>query len=196
VGRTIGDLASERGRSPWETLADLVVADRLRTVIANPDRGQDEASWTKRAEVWRDPRAVVGASDAGAHLDMIDSFAYCTTMLAEGVRKRGLLSWEEAIHLLTDRPARLYGIVDRGRLTPGCHADLVVLDPSTVGPGPVHMRYDLPGGAGRIFGKAVGIDHVFVGGTEIVTGDQTTDARPGQVLRSGRDTTTVHARPG
>lgn len=132
VGRTIGELATEQGRQPWDTLADLVIADRLRTVIANPDRGQDEASWAKRAEVWRDPRAVVGASDAGAHLDMIDSFAYCTTMLAEGVRKRELLSWEEAVHLLTDRPARLYGITGRGRIAPGWHADLVVFDPVTI----------------------------------------------------------------
>jgi N-acyl-D-aspartate/D-glutamate deacylase len=194
VGRTIGELAAERGRSPWDTLADLVVADGLRTVIANPDRGQDEASWAKRAEVWRDPRAVVGASDAGAHLDMIDSFAYCTTMLAEGVRKRGLLGWEEAIRLLTDRPARLYGLRDRGRVTPGGHADLVVLDPATVGPGPVHTRYDLPGGAGRIYGGAVGIEHVLVAGEEVVSGGASTDARPGRVLRSGADTDTVTAR--
>jgi hypothetical protein len=53
-GRLIGDIAAELGRSPWDTLADIAVADELRTVIANQDKGQDEASWTRRVEVWRD----------------------------------------------------------------------------------------------------------------------------------------------
>ena len=45
-GRVIGDIAAELGKSPWDTLADIVVADELRTVIASQDRGQDDASWT------------------------------------------------------------------------------------------------------------------------------------------------------
>src|SRR6202034_4384038 len=115
--------------SAWDALADLVVADRLKTIITGPDRGQDEVSWAKRVEVWRDPRTVVGASDAGAHLDMIDSFSYATTMLARAVRERSLLPIEEAVQLLTDRPARLYGLRHRGRVAKGWWADLVVFDP-------------------------------------------------------------------
>ena len=87
-GRTLGDIAAELGRTPWDTLADIAIADGLTTVIANQDRGQDEASWARRVEVWRDGRAVVGASDAGAHLDMIDSFSFSTTLLARAVRER------------------------------------------------------------------------------------------------------------
>ncbi len=135
VGRAVGEIATERGVSAWDALADIVVGDRLKTVISAPDRGQDDASWAKRVEVWRDPRAVVGASDAGAHLDMIDSFSYATTLLARTVRERPLLALEEAVALLTDRPARLYGLRDRGRVAEGWWADLVLLDPSTVGPG-------------------------------------------------------------
>lgn len=105
------------------------MADHLKTVIANPDRGQDDASWEKRVHVWRDPRVVVGASDAGAHLDMIDSFSYATTLLARAVRERSLLPIAEAVHLLTDRPARLYGLRHRARIAEGWWAGLVVLDP-------------------------------------------------------------------
>jgi N-acyl-D-aspartate/D-glutamate deacylase len=68
---------------------------------------------------------------------------------------------------------------------------LVVFDPTTIGPGPIQMRYDLPGGAGRIYGAAEGVDRVFVAGTEAVVAGEFTDARPGQVLRSGRDSYTV-----
>jgi N-acyl-D-aspartate/D-glutamate deacylase len=192
-GRTLGDIAAELGRSPWDTLADIAVADGLTTVIANQDRGQDEASWSRRVEVWRDGRAVVGASDAGAHLDMIDSFSFSTTLLARAVRERGLLPIEEAVHYLTESPARLYGLVDRGRLDVGAHADVVVFDPATIGPGPVHTRFDLPGGAGRIYGDADGIGHVIVNGVPVVEGGELLDGRPGTLLRSGRDTTTVTA---
>jgi N-acyl-D-aspartate/D-glutamate deacylase len=194
-GRMVGELATNQGRGAWDVLADLVVADELRTVISKPDPGQDDASWEKRVSVWRDPRALVGASDAGAHLDMIDSFSYATTLLARTVRERNLLPLEEAVQLLTDAPARLYGIRDRGRIRPGAHADLVVFDPTTIGPAPIEMRYDLPGGAGRIYGGAEGVALVLVAGVEVVTGGEFTDARPGRVLRSGRDTDTVTVGP-
>jgi hypothetical protein len=69
-----------------------------------------------------------------------------------------------------------------------------VLDPDTVGCGPVHTRYDLPRGAGRLYATAEGIEHVFVAGTEVVSAAELTDERPGAVLRSGRDTETVTAR--
>lgn len=169
------------------------MADHLTTVITAPDRGQDDASWEKRAEVWRDPRVVIGASDTGAHLDMIDSFSYATTLLARAVRERPLLAIAEAVHLLTYRPARLYGLRERGRVAEGWWADLVVLDPDSVGPGPVHTRYDLSGGGGRIYGEAEGIAQVIVNGEVAVSDREFTDARPGWLIRSGRDTNTVTA---
>ncbi|HEX6787050.1 MAG TPA: D-aminoacylase, partial [Acidimicrobiales bacterium] len=67
------------------------------------------------------------------------------------------------------------------------------LDPETIGPGPVHTRFDLPGGAGRIYGEAEGITHVLVNGIPAVEGGEVLDARPGTLLRSGRDTDTVTA---
>jgi N-acyl-D-aspartate/D-glutamate deacylase len=195
VGRPIGEIATQLGTTPWNALADIVVADQLRTVIANQDRGQDAASWERRVDVWRDPRTIVGASDAGAHLDMIDSFSYCTTLIARAVREQGLMPLEEAVYHLTDAPARLYGIKERGRVAPGWWADLVVFDPDTIGPQTVVTRFDLPGGSGRIYGGADGIHHVLVNGVEAVSGAEFTDARPGSVLRSGRDTETVTAAP-
>ena len=91
-------------------------------------------------------------------------------MLGDGVRARGLLSWEQAVRLLTDVPARLYGLRDRGRLVPGAFADVVVFDPTTIGHGAVRTRDDLPGGASRLYADAVGVGHVLVNGTEIVRG--------------------------
>jgi N-acyl-D-aspartate/D-glutamate deacylase len=141
-----------------------------------------------RLSVLRDDRAVIGASDAGAHLDMLATFSYATTLLGACVREHGMLPLEEAVYRLTDVPARLYGLRDRGRLVPGAYADLVVFDPATVGTRPVETRFDLPGGAGRLYSEADGIGHVVVNGAEIVTDGSFTDERPGTLLRSGRDT--------
>jgi N-acyl-D-aspartate/D-glutamate deacylase len=97
------------------------------------------------------------------------------------------------VQLLSDVPARLYGLRDRGRLEPGGFADAVVLDPTAIGHLPIRTRDDLPGGASRLYAEATGIGHVLVNGTEIVRDGEFSGATPGHVLRSGRDTETVHA---
>ena len=193
AGRTIGDIAAEQGKDPFDTIVDIVIADELNTVVMPPAAGEDDESWKMRVDVWRDPRAVVGASDAGAHLDMLSTFDFSTAMLQEAVVKRDLLPLEEAVHLITDRQARLYGLRGRGRVAEGWQADLVVLDEDRIGPGPVHTRFDLPAGAGRLYAEAEGIEHVLVNGTEIVRGKDLTGDTPGTLLRSGRDTDTVTA---
>ena len=85
---------------------------------------------------------------------------------------------------------------ERGRLQEGWHADVVVFDANTIGCGEVHTRFDLPAGAGRLYALAEGIEHVFVNGTEIIRNGQQTGARPGTILRSGRDTETVEVPGG
>jgi N-acyl-D-aspartate/D-glutamate deacylase len=152
--------------------------------------------WEGRAAVWTDPRALVGASDAGAHLDMLDTFTYSTTLLGRGAREHGVISFEEAVRQLTTVPADLYGMPERGRIAEGAHADLVLFDPTRVGPGPVHTRHDLPAGASRLYAEAEGIERVFVAGEAVVANGAFLDARPGAVLRSGRDTRTVRANGG
>ena len=189
-GRTVGEVAAQWGMEPWDAMCRLMVADRLRTGFAVPIPESD-ADWSARAEIWRDPRTVVGGSDAGAHLDTMCGAVYSTSLLGEGVRRRGLLSIEEAIRLLTEVPARLYGLTERGRVAEGWWADLVVFDPERVGPGPMRTRDDLPGGASRLYAEATGMEHVLVNGTEVVTGDRLTGSLPGHVLRSGADTRTA-----
>jgi N-acyl-D-aspartate/D-glutamate deacylase len=190
VGRMLSEIAAEQGRDPFDVLCEIAVADDLLTSFG-PDAPVSSAEeWKMRVDVWRDSRAVIGASDAGAHLDLLATFNYSTVLMAEAVREHGVLPLEEAVHLITDVPARLYGLVDRGRLEVGNHADIVVLDPATVDSEPIAMRTDLPGGAARLYADSHGIDHVLVNGTPLVVDGALTADRPGTVLRSGRDTRT------
>jgi len=195
-GLKVGEVAKQQGKTPFDAMLDLALSEDLRTSFSPFIPGDDEASWQLRAKVWRDPRTVIGASDAGAHLDMIDTFTCTTSLLGPGVREKGLIPLEEAVRQLSDVPARLYGIRERGRLAPGWHADVVVFDEDRVGPGPIHTRHDLPAGAARLYAEAEGIEHVLVNGVEIVRGKQFTGALPGTVLRSGRDTETVEVPGG
>jgi N-acyl-D-aspartate/D-glutamate deacylase len=189
-GRMIGDIAREEGREPWDVLCDIAVADELRTSFGTLPPSDSKEDWQARIELARDRRTVIGASDAGAHLDMIATFNYSTVMLDNAVRRHQLLPLEEAVHLLTDVQAQLYGLRERGRVAEGWFADLVVLDPATVGSQEVAMRFDLPQGAGRLYAGANGIDHVIVNGAPVVSDGELTGSRRGKLLRSGRDTVT------
>lgn len=191
-GRTIGEVAGERGGAdPFDVLCDVVVADELRTGLRPFLLRESYSDWKVRAEVWRDPRAVVGGSDAGAHLDMMCGAIYSTALLAHGVREFGVVSLPEAIHQLTEVPASLYGLRDRGRIAPGYAADLVLFDQETVGYCEERTRTDLPGGAWRLYAESTGIHHVWVNGVPVVTDGVLTGSSPGALLHSGRDTETV-----
>ena len=190
-GRIVADVAAERGTDPFATLLDIVIADDLRTILWPIAPDGDPASWDLRKTVWEDDRAMLGGSDAGAHLDRMCGAPYTTRFVGDMLRGRQLVSIEEAVRMITSDPADLFGLRDRGVLTPGAWADLVVLDPATVGAGPATLVADLPGGSARLTSDAIGIEHVFVNGVETVTSNTVTGAVPGTLLRSGRDTRTV-----
>ena len=192
-GRTVGEIATERGTPPFDTLLDIVIADDLRTILWPTPTDDDPASWELRADVWTDPRVLIGGSDAGAHLDRMCGAPYPTAFLADCLRGRQLLPVEEAVRLMTSVPADLFGLRHRGRIEAGAIADLVVVDPATVDAGPIQMVADLPGGTARLVADSVGVRHVFVSGIETVRDGVATGALPGRVLRSGHDTDTVTA---
>ena len=191
-GRSIGDIAEELGQTPWDALCEIVVADELKTGLYPPAAGDNDESWALRQALWNDDRCLIGASDAGAHLDFLATFNYSTYLLA-AARDKKLMSLEAAVHKLTDVPARLYGLKHRGRIEQGWWADLVLFDPEKVAPEEIEVREDLPGGAWRLYGEAVGVRHVFINGEQAVADGQFTDSRPGTLLRSGRDTEPVTA---
>jgi N-acyl-D-aspartate/D-glutamate deacylase len=191
LGRTIGEIAQELGKSDFDTMIEIAIADDLQTYFMPPSSGDDAATWALRGKLWQDDRSIIGASDAGAHLDMIDTFAFSTQVLGNGVREQKVIEIEKAIEQLTSVPAAIYGLIERGRLEEGWHADVVVFDPATIGVGETYTKFDLPEDAGRLYADAIGIEHVFVNGVEIIEGQDHTGAFPGTVLRSGRDTRTV-----
>jgi N-acyl-D-aspartate/D-glutamate deacylase len=189
--RDVGSIAEEQGKEPFDALLDLVIADELKTVLWPKASDGDAASWEARVDVWKDPGALVGGSDAGAHLDRMCGSNYPTSFLGDCLRKRKLVPMELAVHWMTQAPADLFGLHDRGRVAVGLRADLFVFDPVTVASEPATLVEDLPGGSPRLIADSIGVTRVLVNGVETVVDGRPTGNLPGTLLRSGRDTVTV-----
>src|SRR5579862_6678348 len=190
-GKIVENLARESGKSEFDTLVDIVINDDLRTVLWPLPSDSDGESWKMRAEAWDHPLVMIGGSDAGAHLDRMCGAPYPTKFLGDCLRGRKLVSMERCVQLMTQIPAELFGLRDRGLVREGYYADLFVFDPETVDTDEVRLVDDLPGGTSRLYADAIGVHRVIVNGQTIVVDGVATDARPGTVLRSGRNTYTV-----
>ena len=193
-GRVVRDVAIERGKSSFGTLLDIVIADELKTILWPTPQDDDAESWRMRAELWQDGRAMIGGSDAGAHLDRMCGAPYPTRWLADCIRGRKLVPVEFAVKMMTSQPAKLFGLVDRGELREGACADVVVFNPDEIGSEDAMLVTDLPGNSSRLTAGSFGVKRVLVNGVTIVENGVANGAVPGTVLKSGRDTYTVLAR--
>ncbi|MDI3386525.1 D-aminoacylase [Streptomyces sp. B-S-A8] len=191
TGRVVQDIAAERGQDAFQCLVEICANDELRTVLWPMPTDNDPASWELRKQTWEHEDVLLGGSDAGAHLDRMCGAPYTTRFLGDCLRGRKLTSLERAVQMLTDDPARLFGLVDRGRIAEGHHADLVLFDPEKIDAGKATLVHDLPGDSPRLDSKAIGVNAVWVNGVEAIREDVVTGAVPGKVLRSGTDTRTV-----
>ncbi len=181
---TLGPLAAERGQSAFALMVDLALEEELGTRFHVPMTNDDEA---QIGAMLADDRLLLGLSDAGAHTSQLCDADFATWLLQHWWRERGAIPLEKAVWRLTGQPAEFLGLDDRGRLAPGCAADIVAFDPDTVGTRPLERVHDLPTGADRLIARSTGIEHVWVAGRSIrergvdVTplGPET----PGRVLR-------------
>jgi N-acyl-D-amino-acid deacylase len=184
--RSLEEVARERNLDPIELMCDLSVEGRLqvrfRMAVLNTDEDEVE-------ELLRDPNTVLGLSDAGAHASQLCDACFSTFLLSRWVREKKVLSLEQAVHMLTERPAQIFGLSDRGRLGVGRPADVVVFDPDEVGTSGLRRSNDLPAGAERLVADAFGIDAVVVNGSILrQAGVDRLDADgplPGRLLRGG-----------
>ena len=170
------------GPDPVGTLLELVIADDLETVIQIGLINDDPEGVVGLVT---DEGTLIALGDAGAHVNSVTGFAYPTRVLTDMVRDGGHLTLEDGVHRLTERPARLFGITDRGTLVPGQAADVCVIDLGGLALERSEIRRDLPEGSSRLFQGARGYRAVFVNGTQVIDRDRLVEraAGPGRVLR-------------
>ena len=177
----LSKIASARGGDPVDALCELSLESELACQFGVPIMNVDEEMV---AQLIRHPAGILALSDAGAHVDTLSDQGFTTYLLGHWVRELQALPLEEAVHLLTAAPARLYGFSDRGEIRPGYAADLVLFDPATVGLQRTELVADLPGGAARLIQRATGVEYVIVNGAALIDGGVQTAVQSGRVLRA------------
>jgi N-acyl-D-amino-acid deacylase len=180
VGRSVHDVALECGRHPIECLLQLALDDGFETQVATAMANADDDGMAAQL---REPGVMIGASDAGAHVQYNTDSCYAVWTLQHWVRERGVLTTEQAIKMLTADQADLFGFRDRGRVQLGLAADLVLFDPDRVGTTGVRYVRDQPADGTRLVTDAVGVVASVVNGVVATRDGLPTGARPGRFLR-------------
>jgi N-acyl-D-aspartate/D-glutamate deacylase len=178
---TIADEARRRGVDPVEAMIDIALEHEFEVFFVQHLMSQDEGDLL---HLMRHPRTAMCFSDSGAHVSQIFDSSIYTHLLAYFVRERQLLPLEEAVSMITARPADIWRLRGRGRLTPGYGADVTIFDADKVAPMMPRVVQDLPGGAKRIDQRAEGITATIVNGRILTRDGEVTDARPGRLLRA------------
>jgi len=190
-GRQVKAIAEERGQEPFDALVEICINDELRTILWPMPTDSDPDTWALRNKAWAETDIMLGGSDVGAHLDRMAGAPFPTRFLGDMIRGRKLMSLEQAVHMLTGAQADVFGLANRGYLREGYQADVVVFDPETIASEDASLVSDLPGDAPRLTAGSIGVKRVLVNGVETIRDGVATGAKPGTLLRSGRDTVTV-----
>jgi len=176
----LGALARARGVDPVELLIELALGSGFERCFLQPIANEVPE---QVLALMKHPRSVVTFSDAGAHVSQISDASIPTYLLGHWVRRAQAIGLEEGVRMLTLEPAQAFGLHDRGLVREGLLADLVVFDPSAVGPELPRIERDLPGGAARLVQRARGISATVVAGSVLLRDGKHTGAFPGRVLR-------------
>jgi N-acyl-D-aspartate/D-glutamate deacylase len=181
VGRSVGELVAERGGDPLGSFLDLCLEDNLKTTFFVTPLSQRGGRMVTEALV-RNPLAMAGSSDGGAHLASFVGADYTTRLLTEWVPDP--FSLEEAVRRITSIPAAVHGFFDRGVVRAGAWADLVVVDLDRLKVGATHWAEDMPASSGRFVVDAEGYRAVIVNGEVILDEGKATGATPGRIIRT------------
>ena len=180
LGRSLEELAAERGGHLSDVLADWVLENDLRPGVVAA--GIANANVDAVAEILTHPATVISASDSGAHVQMMCAAGDTTLLLTRHVKERGDLSLEQAVHELTGRQADLFGFGRRGRIAPGWAADLTVFSLDELHWDRDVFASDLPGGASRLRRPPGGYRYTVVSGEITQEAGALTGARPARTL--------------
>jgi N-acyl-D-aspartate/D-glutamate deacylase len=179
---TIAEVAAKTGKHVVDAMLDVAVADDLKTVFYAEPANVNRRSLREIIDyTW----IIPGVSDGGAHTKFFTGGRYPTEFLSRIVREESMCSLEHAHWRLSTLPAHCAGFRDRGTITEGAAADLVVYDYDKLECLPTEVVHDLPGDEWRRVQRAKGYRFVLVNGEVTIEDDRETDRHSGRLLRHG-----------
>lgn len=186
IGRTVGDIAAERGTTPATVMLELSADTAF---AAEFDLGYLSGDAEGVADLMHSPHVVPGPSDGGAHIKMTVGGTFGTDMLTWLVRDEEKVTLEEAHWSLGHASAQAAGLLDRGLIREGSPADILVYDLENLEILPkdgFEKAYDFPAGEWRRVQRSKGIRYTMVNGDVTFEDSECTGATPGRLLRHGR----------
>jgi N-acyl-D-amino-acid deacylase len=183
TGGSLAELAERRDVHLSDALADWLLDNGIRSSLRTRHRPLDDDAVVALV---RDAATVAGGSDAGAHIQMFSGAGHAAQLLTRYVRDRAALRIEEAVHAVTGKHARFFGLVDRGTIEVGQAADLAIFGLDEIEVHPEHRVDDIPGGSWRYTRAAGGFRATIVNGVPTFAGGVATTARPGRFVCAGR----------
>ena len=178
--------AAVEGRDPLEVCYETLIAGQGQGVLIWFSTGYSDGDLRKKEECLLDPTCVMGLGDGGAHVQVICDASFPTFLLYHWGKKRvrgQTLPVELLVHRLTQDPAELYGLDDRGILAEGLRADVNVIDFDRLSISLPRLVQDLPANAQRLLQDSTGYDMTIVNGVVTRRNDEPTDAYPGRLVR-------------
>ena len=186
-GKTVAEIADARGVDPLDLFFDLSLEEGFKTIFTIYILNMVEEGVE---ELITNDGTLISLSDAGAHNSLLCDAAYAMHLFSHWVREKGVFDLPTAIRKVTSDPADVYGFVDRGRLTEGAYADMILFDPDKLRVTGMERHFDLPAGGERLLRRAPGLLGTWVNGVRVFDGENylTPERPPGQVLTrfSGR----------
>ncbi len=180
-------VASATGRTPQEVMLDWMLDGNGTALIFAPLASYMQGDHEAIREMISHPTTVLGLSDGGAHCGLICDASMPSYLLTHWVRDRDRgprLTLEDAVRRQTSRTANVFGMHDRGALTPGMRADINLIDLDALRIRPPEMVFDLPAGGRRLIQQVSGYRATFVKGEQTFDNGEPTGTRPGRLFRA------------
>src|SRR5437868_3553260 len=182
---SLGAQARRENRDPREVIYDYMIEGEGKNFIFAPFANFAAYNLDCCSEMMQSPHTLIGLGDGGAHVGLISDGSFPTSLLAHWGRDRATgrldLSWLVKRHTLDN--AKAVGLGDRGRLAPGCKADLNVIDFDKLRVEAPVMKWDLPAGGKRLLQKARGYRATIVSGAVTYRDGEATGTLPGKLVR-------------
>jgi len=190
---SIENLARINGISAAEMAYDILLENDGNNFIYAPLVNYADHTFSVCQKMLEDKNAIMGLGDGGAHVGFILDAGYPTWLISYWSVKKKVFSMEETVRRLTSDTAIAAGLSDRGFLKVGLKADINIIDWENVGSSDPFMTQDLPAGGKRLMQHTKGYIATIVSGKITYRNGNSTEERPGILVRSVKDSKKVFA---